>query len=318
MPRCEPPRPADLLPLRPSNAAGAAAFATCAGVSVAGVWLSSQPAWLPWIAGQIAVAFAFVQWFTVLHECGHDTLFRGRRLNAIAGQIAAACSLIPYAAWTRVHKRHHRWTGWQDIDPTAVALAPKPRGRLQRAVVSVCWKCWIPLFAVLYRTANYWHLPRLWTMFPERQERVRIVRDALLLAMLYALTVALVGPIVVARAIGLGLVLGLIAQDMLLLSQHAHVPQHLSHGDTVQPFRAIEQEAFTRSLRLPAWLSMLMLHFDAHELHHMYPFVPGYRLKRVPYEPAHEVDWWTWMRASRRLDGAVLLFQSRTESGWEI
>jgi acyl-lipid omega-6 desaturase (Delta-12 desaturase) len=307
-----------LVSLRPSNAAGAAAFATCTFITLAGVWLSSRSGWLPWIAGQAGIAFAFVQWFAVLHECGHETLFRTRRLNAIAGHVAAACSLIPYAAWTRVHRRHHRWTGWQDVDPTAVALAPKPRGRFQRAVVNVCWKCWIPLFAVLYRTANYWHLPRLWTMFRGRRERMRIVRDASLLAGLYVTVAVAVGPLVVVRAIGAGVVLGLILQDTLLLSQHAHVPQQLSHGAAVAPFRAIEQEAFTRSLRLPAWLSTLLLHFDAHELHHMYPFVPGYRLGRVAYEPAHTVGWWTWVRASRRLDGDVLLFQNRTETGWEI
>ena len=90
------------------------------------------------------------------------------------------------------------------------------------------------------------------------------------------------------------------------------------HDDLTSGATRLKMEAFTRSLRLPAWLSTLLLHFDSHELHHMYPFVPGYHLGRVRYEPAHEVDWWTWMRASRRVAGEVLLFQNRAETGWEV
>jgi len=76
-----------------------------------------QPGALLWAAGQIVLALALVQWFVVLHECGHDTLFRTRRLHPIVGRIAGAFAAIPYACWTRIHGRHHRWTGWQDLDP---------------------------------------------------------------------------------------------------------------------------------------------------------------------------------------------------------
>ena len=81
---------------------------------------------------------------------------------------------------------------------------------------------------------------------------------------------------------------------------------------------AIEQEEFSRSLRLPGWLSTALLHFDAHELHHMYPFVPGYHLRGVAYTPQNEVGYWGWIRAAKRVPGEVFLFQNRTESGWEI
>ncbi len=314
----EPPLPSELLNLRPSNAAGFAAFGAAVATTTAGVWLAWRGGVASWTAGQIALTVAFLQWFALLHECGHGTLFRARRLNTLAGHVAAAFAMIPFASWTHVHRRHHRWTGWQDIDPTAVQLTPRPRGRVERAIVNACWKCWIPLFAIAYRVANYWALPRLWRMFPHRTDRTRIVRDATVLAACYAAAIVLIGPFALMRGTGAAIVLAFIAEDMLLLSQHAHIPQHLSHGAAVEPFAAREQDVFTRSLRLPAWLSALMVHFDAHELHHMYPFVPGYRLGRVPYEPAHEVDWWTWMRASRRVRGEVLLFQNRTQTGWEI
>ena len=108
-------------------------------------------------------------------------------------------------------------------------------------------------------------------------------------------------------------------QDPLILSQHTHVPLHVSHGAAVQPFPPLEQEVFTRSLRFPAWFSTLvLLNVDAHERHHMYPAVPGYYLRRVTYETHNEVPWWRWLVKARRVPGAVLLFQNRNQSGYDV
>ena len=110
----------------------------------------------------------------------------------------------------------------------------------------------------------------------------------------------------------------LVAEDLLLLSQHTHIPQKLSHGEPVRPFPTIEQEVFTRSLVFPRWLSALLLHIDAHELHHMYPFVPGYRLGGVPYETENEIGVWTWIAARARMPGELFLFHNRLETGADI
>jgi fatty acid desaturase len=60
----------------------------------------------------------------------------------------------------------------------------------------------------------------------------------------------------------------------------------------------------------------MILHFDAHELHHMFVRVPGYRLRRIHYRPANEVGWWQWLRAAKRLTGVEFLFGRRDESGF--
>jgi fatty acid desaturase len=289
-----------------------------AAATALGIALALQPRLLPWAAGQLVLALALVQWFVVLHECGHDTLFRTRRFHAIIGRIAGAFAAIPYACWTRIHGRHHRWTGWQDLDPTTATLVPRARPRLERVIVNICWKCSIPLFSVIYRLENYWHLPRLFRMFASRVERIRMVRDSAILILLYVAVTWWAGPVRMVIAFGPALLLSLMAEDVLLLSQHTHIPQHVSHGASVRPFPAIEQEEFSRSLRLPSWLSTMLLHFDAHELHHMYPFVPGYRLHGVAYTPQNEVGYWKWIKAAKRVPGEVFLFQNRTESGWEI
>ena len=312
------PFPADLTHLRATNAAGLRVIATASAGTVLGLVLSFAGGWVPWLCGQALLAVMLVQWFVILHECGHETLFRTRRWHAAAGRVAAAFSLIPYHAWTRVHGRHHKWTGWQDLDPTTESLVPRPLGRVERTLVNTCWRLWIPLFSIIYRVTNYWHLARLLRMFPKPSDRRALVRDVLTLVALYAVVTALVGPAAMLRACGLALLLSLAMEDLLLLSQHTHVPQNVSHGAAVKPFPAIEQEPFTRSLRLPALASAFVLHFDAHELHHMYPFVPGYYLRRIPYSPENEIGWWQWISRAKRIPGDVLLFQNRLETGFDV
>jgi fatty acid desaturase len=312
------PVPVDLTHLRPDDVSGLAAVAATLAATAAGIALSAAGGWMAWAAGQALLGVMLVQWFVVLHECGHDTLFRTRRLHTIGGHVAAFFSLIPYHAWTRVHGKHHKWTGWQDLDPTTASLVPRPLGRAERAIVNVCWRFWIPLFSVIYRVSNYWHYPRLFRMFTDARDRRALVRDAVILIGLYAALVWWLGAPLVLRIFGAAILVSLTIEDLLLLSQHTHVPQNVSHGESVRPFPTIEQEAFTRSLRLPPIVSSFILHFDAHELHHMYPFVPGYHLRRIPYETENEVGWWRWVRGAKQLRGDVLLFQNRADTGWDI
>jgi len=152
--------------------------------------------------------------------------------------------------------------------------------------------------------------------FLDARDHVGRIRTNLVVQLLSsAALIALVGPKSLLELIGPGLVLALMIEDVLLLSQHTHIPQHLSDGAAVRPFRPLEQEQYTRSLMLPRWLSTLVMHFDAHELHHMYPNVPGYRLRRIAYTPQNEVNWLQWIRAAKRLRGTQFLFSNRNDSG---
>jgi fatty acid desaturase len=312
------PLPAELMHLRPSNVAGVVVALQSILLTAVALWLSSRPATLLWLAGQLLLALALVQWFSILHECGHETLFRTRSLHLPLGHLAAFFSLIPFYNWKRVHARHHKWTGWQDVDPTTSALVPRPLGRAERTLVNVCWKYWIPLFSVLYRLNNFWNWPRLRQLFAKARERRLLALNLLAMLGVYAAIAVLAGPALMLRMSGLALLLSLVAEDLLLLSQHTHVPQLLSHGEQVVPFPTVEQEVFTRSLVFPRWLSSLLLQIDAHELHHMYPFVPGYRLSGISYETMNGIRLWPWVRRARALRGELFLFHNRLETGADL
>ena len=80
-----PPKPSELAHLRPSNVAGALCVGECVAITVIGFWLSLNGSLWIWAVGQIVLALSFVQWFAVLHECGHETMFRAKRLHALLG-----------------------------------------------------------------------------------------------------------------------------------------------------------------------------------------------------------------------------------------
>jgi acyl-lipid omega-6 desaturase (Delta-12 desaturase) len=313
-----PPSASEIAHLRSSNWAGGILLSAAMLLTVIGVVLSLHPNWLMWLLGQVVVAFTLVQWFALLHECGHGTLFRSKSLHAPAGRVAAFFSLIPFYCWKRVHGRHHKWTGWQDMDPTTAALVPRELGRAERILMNVCWRYWIPLFATLYRINNFWNVPRLRSLFTKQEDRRRITISIITSFLVYVAAAAIVGPRMLLRVTGVAFVLAFVVEDLLILSQHTHIPQNLSQGKQVPPFPALEQEVFTRSLVFPSWLSALLLHIDAHELHHMYPFVPGYRLGGIQYETQNEIDWWTWVKCARALPGETLMFHNRLETGADI
>jgi fatty acid desaturase len=140
-----------------------------------------------------------------------------------------------------------------------------------------------------------------------------------LLLTAYGGVIYLIGVDQLLHLVGLGLLLSLMLQDPLLLSQHTHIPQKLSRGRNVKPYPGLQQEVFTRSLKFPAWFSTgVLLHMDAHELHHMYVQVPGFYLRRIDYVPTNEVHWRRWLAQAKRVPGEVFLFQNRTQSGLNI
>jgi fatty acid desaturase len=184
--------------------------------------------------------------------------------------------------------------------------------------MNVCWRYWIPLFATLYRINNFWNWPRLRSLFPKREDRRHMAISIIMFLLAYVAVATIVGPWTLLRVTGLASVFAFIVEDLLILSQHTHIPQNLSQGRQVPPFPAVEQDVFTRSLVLPSWISAMLLHIDAHELHHMYPFVPGYRLRGISHDTPNEIDWWRWVRCARALPGETLMFHNRIETGADI
>lgn len=162
--------------------------------------------------------------------------------------------------------------------------------------------------------SNFWNVPRLRTLLSPATA-TRVALNAVVLVALYIAVVVLIGPVTLMATVVPAAVLSLVLIEPIMMSQHTHVPLQLSNGEPVPAIGAPDQAVFTRSLRFPTWFSSaILLHFDAHELHHIYPYVPGYRLGAIDYAPGNDFHWWTWIRAVRRMPADVFLFSNRDES----
>ena len=137
--------------LKPSDLIGAMFVMGCSVATGVAIYLSTVDHWLIWLLGQTLLAFAMLQWFVLIHEAGHKTLFKSAAWNKCSGHLASLLAGIPFESWTTVHAVHHRWTGWQDKDATTATLVPRRLKLWERIIINGCWKLWIPLFSVLYR-----------------------------------------------------------------------------------------------------------------------------------------------------------------------
>lgn len=52
--------------------------------------------------------------FSLMHDCGHDSLFRSRWLNRVAGFLLGVLNALPQHPWSRGHAFHHKHNGnWE-------------------------------------------------------------------------------------------------------------------------------------------------------------------------------------------------------------
>jgi omega-6 fatty acid desaturase (delta-12 desaturase) len=309
---------------RPTNARGFAWIvgeSACTALAI-GLSLVSYPriatawGWLPlWIVCQLALGLLFFQWFVLMHGCGHRALFASRRLNDIFGHVASVFCLIPYASWQYVHAQHHRWIGWMEKDPTTRALAePLPPVYVQR-IMNFCWKCWIPIFSLLFGVAGFWNLRRVAAVAPSARQRRRTLFSMLLPIGVYTGVIALMGSRFF-EIWAVAFVCYLSIGDPVLLSQHVHVPLLRTSGAPVRPFARADQDRFSRTIIVPGWAAQwILLQFTTHGAHHAYPSIAHYDLVRVPFESVHAIRWSDWLRAAKRLPAVRLLYENSNDTG---
>ena len=143
--------------------------------------------------------------------------------------------------------------------------------------------------------------------------------NALALALGYPVLIYCVKVHLFFHLFGVAIYLSWVITEIIILSQHTHIPQKKAGEKDVRPYRYEEQPIFTRSLRFPRWFSkIVLLNFDAHELHHAFPTIPGYDLSKFPYDAANEISWWSFVWRSRLMRADVFLYQDRNDTGQDL
>ena len=92
------PATSQLAHLKPQDSVGWLFVGSCSILTGAAVGLSYASGPYAWVLGQVVLSVALLQWFVLLHEAGHCTLFRTRALNTLFAHTAQGISHKPVSA----------------------------------------------------------------------------------------------------------------------------------------------------------------------------------------------------------------------------
>src|SRR4051794_36010365 len=82
---------------------------------MAGLWVAIYQAslvstWLV-VPATACLSLVLLRGFVLMHDCGHDSLFRSRSLNRMGGFLLGVLAGMPQQVWAENHRYHHSTNG---------------------------------------------------------------------------------------------------------------------------------------------------------------------------------------------------------------
>lgn len=219
--------------------------------------------------------------FSIMHEAVHGLVSKNKLLNDIYGLISGTLCLLPFDAWRRSHLEHHFWSGNIDKDPVMVIVKVFPQMSEQsKKYLNMTWKYWIPLLAFMQHMV-FWSLS-IKQFFGHSRQFLYLA--SLVLPIITWLSLAILLPVSFSLEIlAPSVLLYLVAVEVVNFPHHLRLPQY--RDDT--RLAIWEQHEIARSCIYPRWLArFIVLNFNYHAEHHMFPDAPWYRLEEVHQKAA--------------------------------
>jgi fatty acid desaturase len=214
--------------------------------------------------------------FAFMHEAVHGLLSKNSRTNHFLGIVSGAFCLLSYDSWKKAHIDHHRWSGNIDKDPVAAMIKtfPKFPGSLKK-ILTFGWKCWLPTLSFLQHTV-FWAITIRYTA-SNRQSMGQIM-SAVIPAVFWVSVLSFIPLHLTLSVIIPSIVLYLIGTEVINAPHHLGLTYY--RGETKIPLW--EQFRTARTCVYPKWLArFVVLNFNYHAEHHMYPYVPWYHLDKL-------------------------------------
>jgi acyl-lipid omega-6 desaturase (Delta-12 desaturase) len=262
-----------------------------------------------WIAN-LLFAVVYFHHFAILHEAGHGNVDSASHRNSCIGHYASIFCFLPFFPWKYIHHEHHTWTGNIDRDPTLHQLRKmKETGRVPW-LVRFAWRSWIPFGGLLQHTV-FWLYPLRRKLSSDQQRKSAF--SVVFLIAVYGL-LGLFGPAWLSpKYLWPSLVFYLAAVELVNFPHHLDMPTE--GGDyKLAPW---EQQVTTRSCNYGIFSAILVLNFNLHTEHHLYPTLPWYRLHDVrnrvrPLMPDyHEERGIAWNLRNRARNAAEMILSRR-------
>lgn len=241
--------------------------------------------------------------FSMMHDAVHGSLSKNKLVNEFFGYFYGGISLLPYTLWKKSHLQHHYWSGNLKNDPVMALRTWIPnQSRSFVALLTFFWNNWVPVLAGM-------QYGLFWLLSFNSIKRTFSLKDM----------ISFLSPIIIGLSLcsifGLGkysfvfvsaLVIYFLGIEIVNFPHHLHVR---SIGDEMH-LPAWEQEVTARSCLYPVWFSeFVILNFNYHIEHHMFPDAPWYDLpalnKKLAAEnlSSYQVErMFDWTREARKLD----------------
>lgn len=252
--------------------------------------------------------------FSLMHDAVHGAVTQNKALNNFIGHWSGMLSLLPFNAWKDSHLQHHFWSGNIHKDPVMALRISLPKASpTTQGVVRATWKAWIPLLALLQYTL-FWSLAVSYTIKSRSLKQWYSVAAPLAA---WAIVLAFSPAGFVIKAFIPGLVLYLLAVEIVNFPHHLGMP-FLEENERAP---AWEQYKTARTCIYPKWFARhIVLNFNFHAEHHMFPDAPWYSLEAVHEKlqerlgEKHNVDiLFAWTKENRPLDILEVISKSGEE-----
>jgi len=286
-------------------------------VPIAGLWYaiyqSSQvSSWLVAVA-TVCLSLPLLRGFVLMHDCGHNSLFRSKSLNRMCGFLLGVLAGMPQQVWAENHRYHHTTNGnWAKYrgplnvacvsDYLAMSTGDRRRYRYTRNILlSPLAGClyflvnpritWLRVSYHLVRrlfagTGNYKSLADAPLKGCASMTHYRyMLGNNLLLLAAWGLMAWAVGPwlfficYVVSGSLagGFGIILFTVQHNF----EHAYASADEGWSRDDATLRG------TSFLILPGWLNWITADAAYHHVHHLCASIPNYRLAACHKEYQH-------------------------------
>jgi omega-6 fatty acid desaturase (delta-12 desaturase) len=284
-------------------------FTTLAPLAALWVALAVADSLIVTVAATAIMSLFLLRAFSLMHECGHASLFRSPTLNRAAGFVFGVVSGMPQYVWAQHHRFHHATNGnWAKYrGPLAIlsvdeyaALTPARRNAYVRERQLVM----APLAGLLYMIVNprltwlkgtarlAWHVASgrnaqdfktpYWTSAAEYRHMT--LNNLVLLSGWGAMCWWLGPALFFAVYLTSGALAG--AAGIVLFTVQHNFEHSYATGDEGW---SCDEAAIhgTSFLVLPAWLNWFTADIGYHHVHHLCARIPNHRLAACHDENQH-------------------------------
>lgn len=276
--------------------------------------LALKAAWQLGGFGSLLLALVLLHAYLLLHEATHSAISKNTSLNDWVGHVAGWMILMPFLPRQRSHLLHHMWAGHPKGDPANHRLIQKfsVMTLAQELRLERIWRSWIPLLTLNDRL-GMWLDPFQKRNAGGRSSRfTREIRSIYIDLLVYFIFIVLLTQTGCLQKFLVWYLPALLIQ--MFFEELTNLPHHaetflLDEKDDALPYW--EQHRVTHSCKsLPVWSRYVLLNFNLHTAHHLFPWVPWNGLPKVhseikKYLPELEEEQetrneWAWSIRSRR------------------